>query len=259
MALHKSLLDLAELAPRCQSPQTARGLLAEGVDLLRNAVEHRGDDLELAAWYSRLIVDIVRSPGVSSPVRLTGAVARGDILPSMPVLWIGEDPQLESILKNAGLRGQSAEDTAATRVDAGLPLGPGGEEALLASALAERPAALQLVDGLPDRQALLDIQHVLLSPIAAIARWAAPAPRPTPDRLAIGVERELLSAEEADSLTKSWRMGMSLELQRWFAGVNEHETTLADLPPLDRTAYGSACRTLSATFESIAARDKASS
>lgn len=259
MALHKSLLDLAELAPRCQSPETARGLLSEAVDLLRNAVEHREDDLELAAWYSRLVVDIVRSPGVHSPVRLTGAVARGDILPSMPVLWIGNDPQLEEILAFAGLSGHSAADTAATRVDAGLPLGPGGEEALLESALSERPAALQLVDGLPDRQSVLDVQHVLLSPIAAIARWAAPAPRPTPDRLAIGVERELLTTEEAESLTRSWQMGMSLELHRWFDGVNEHENTLADLPPLDRTAYGSACRTLSATFESIAAREKNSS
>ena len=97
MALHQSLLDLSELAPHCQSRATARGLLAEAQDILRNAVAHQDNEVELAHWYSHLLVDIVRSPGVNSPVRLTGAAARGDQLPSMPVEWIGQDSDLREV------------------------------------------------------------------------------------------------------------------------------------------------------------------
>lgn len=61
MPLHQSLADLSELAVHCQSPATARGLLAEAQDLLRNSLDHRADELELAAWFSRVITDIVRS------------------------------------------------------------------------------------------------------------------------------------------------------------------------------------------------------
>ncbi|MEK0145668.1 putative nucleotidyltransferase substrate binding domain-containing protein [Corynebacterium yonathiae] len=254
MVLHQSLLDLSELAPHCQSRATARGLLAEAQDILRNAVAHQDDEIELAHWYSRLITDIVRSPGVNSPVRLTGAAARGDQLPSMPVEWIGQDADLLEVFSDVGLRAQESADSIAARVDASLPLGNGSEQALLEEALAQRPPALKMVDGLPDRDADVDIKATLLSPIAAIARWAAPGPRPTVDRLAIGVERDLLSAADAESLDLAWRTGYALELRRWYERVSEHSTTLRDLPPLDRTAYGSACRIVSATFESIARR-----
>lgn len=98
MPLHQSLADLSELAAHCQSPATARGLLAEAQDLLHNSLDHSANELELATWFSRIITDIVRSPGVASPVRLSGPVARGDALPSMTITWLGEDPQLESIL-----------------------------------------------------------------------------------------------------------------------------------------------------------------
>ena len=47
MALHQSLLDLSELAPHCQSRATARGLLAEAQDILRNAVAHQDNEIEL--------------------------------------------------------------------------------------------------------------------------------------------------------------------------------------------------------------------
>ncbi|WP_236251941.1 hypothetical protein [Corynebacterium striatum] len=208
MPLHQSLADLSELAAHCQSPATARGLLAEAQDLLRNSLDHRADELELAAWFSRVITDIVRSPGVSSPVRLSGPAARGDALPSMVVTWLGDDSELESIISDAGLKGSSVAESTASRADAGLPLGAGSEAELLSAALDQRPPALRLVDGLPDRNAPVDVQAGLLAPIAAIARWAAPAPRPTPDRLAIGVERELLEASEAEALSLSWAQAL---------------------------------------------------
>ena len=167
---------------------------------------------------------------------------------------MGEDVDLQEVFADVGLQAQVAADSIAARVDAGLPLGNGGEQALLEEALAQRPPALKVVDGLPDRDAAVDIKATLLSPIAAIARWAAPGPRPTVDRLAIGVERDLLSAADAEALDLAWRTGYALELRRWYEGVSDHSATLRDLPPLDRTAYGSACRIVSAAFESIARR-----
>ena len=93
-------------------------------------------------------------------------------------------------------------------------------------------------------------------PIAAIARWAAPDPRPTVDRLAIGHERGMLTTEAAETLDLAWRTGYSVEMLRWFDNVHGHESTLQDLPPLQRTAYGTACRMVSATFESISRRNQ---
>ena len=254
MSLHESLTDLSELAARCHSPAHARGVLEEAQSLIRNATEHRADGVELAAWFSRIVTDVVRSPGLSSPVRLTGPAARGDLLPSMRITWLGHAEQLVSVFTDAGLRCEAVEETASTRADAGLPLGAGGEDELYADALAKRPAPLQLVDGLPARTAQVAVRPSLLAPVSALARWAAPAPRPTPDRLAIGVERELLTVSEAEGLTLAWGTGVALELGRWHDGVDKHSVTLADLAPLDRTAYGSACRTVSAAVESIIAR-----
>lgn len=254
MPLHESLTDLSELAAHCHSPAHARGLLEEAQDLLRNATAHRADEIELTTWFSRVVTDIVRSPGLASPVRLTGAAARGDLLPSLPITWLGEDEHLEQVITEAGLPCGAVAECASTRADAGLPLGDGGEEELYAEAVSQRPEPLQLVDGLPDRSAEVSIRRYLLAPVAAIARWAAPAPRPTPDRLAIGVERELLTAAEAEGLSLAWGTGIALELGRWYEGVDQHRVILEDLPPLDRTAYGSACRTVSAAVESIVIR-----
>lgn len=254
MPLHESLTDLSELATHCQSPAHARGLLEEAQDLVRNATAHRGDGVELAAWFSRVVTDIVRSPGLASPVRLTGAAARGDLLPSLPITWLGTDEQLAKVITEAGLTCGAVQDCASTRADAGRPLGSGGEEELYAEAVSQRPAPLKLVDGLPDRLADVSIRFSLLAPISAIARWAAPAPRPTQDRLAIGVERELLTTAEAEGLSLAWGTGIALELGRWYEGVVQHSVVLGDLPLLDRTAYGSACRTVSAAFESIMIR-----
>ncbi|MDO5032673.1 hypothetical protein [Corynebacterium sp.] len=257
MALHESLTDLSELAAHCQSPATARGLLAESQDLVRNAYAHRTNELELASWFSRVVTDIVRSHGLGSPVRLTGAAARGDLLPSMPITWLGKDPELEALLEDVNLDGHSVAEDPTTRADAGLAVSAEDTAALLEAALALRPHTLSLVDGLPDPQAEADVHRTLLAPIAAIARWACPESQSTVDRLAIGVARELLAEDEAEALQLAWATGLALELAQWNEGMAAQATTLGSLPPLYRSAYGSACRSVSAVCGALAARHAA--
>lgn len=255
MALHPSLIELAEEAGRCESLPAARGILAESHDLARNALHHREDGQELAAWYSRVVHGVVYSPAVDSPVRLTGPIARGDGLPGLPVDYLGpQDADLDEVLGSAGLYPRAVEDTLIYRADAGLTLPDKASAALLRQALGTQPPALQLVNGLPDPDAAVDIHHFLLVPVASIARWAAPTPRPTLDRLAIGTEKQLLSPAEGEALALAWQTGLALYLRAWLNHANTREQRLVALPPLDRTAYGSACRSVSAVLQGIAAR-----
>ncbi len=253
--LHSSLRELALQANRCESTAAARGILSEAQELLRNALRHRESETELTAWFSRLVSDVVRSPAIASPVRLTGAVSRGDAIPSMPITWLGEDEQLLEILESVGLKGRQAEDEfLAWRVDAGYPVGIGGEQQLLDEALSLRPPAHKVVNGLPDPDSEVDIESYLLAPIAGIARWAAPSPRPTLDRLEIAIERQLLSPSESQSLASAWETAISIAMRRWLANMDGRSTTLDNLPALDRTAYGAACRLVAQTFAAISAR-----
>lgn len=255
MALHPSLVELAEEAGRCESLPAARGILAESHELARNALHHRADAQELAAWYSRVVHGVVYSPAVDSPVRLTGPIARGDGLPGLPVDYLGPaNAELNELLTSAGVEPRAVEDALIYRADAGLTLSEEASAALLRQALGTQPPALQLVNGLPDPYAAVDIHSFLLAPLASVARWAAPAPRPTADRLAIGTEKQLLTPAEGEALTLAWRTGLELYLRAWLNHAGTRRQRLADLPPLDRTAYGSACRTVSATLQGIAAR-----
>lgn len=93
--LHQSLLDLAEQAPRCQDVATARGVLAESHELLRNAVAHRSDPVELTRWYSDLLTRVIDSPAITelsgpavAQIVLTGAIGRGDGLPTSRIEWL---------------------------------------------------------------------------------------------------------------------------------------------------------------------------
>ncbi|WP_165242023.1 hypothetical protein [Corynebacterium lizhenjunii] len=251
MALHPSLLALSEVALHCDSRAAARGIVAESQQMLRNAVEHREDEEALAAWFSRLVCDLVRCPAVDSQVRLTGAVATGDALPTSPIRWLGEDPELAQFLTEVGLYGDPVALTPEYAADAGLVSAhaPG-----LEIALNQRPPHMQMVYGLPDRAAVVDIQGHLLSPIRAIARWAAPAPRQVADRLAIGRERELLTAAEADALSQAWATGLALELRNWHTHVTSADLCWDDLTALDRTAYGAASRMVAQVCDSLGAR-----
>lgn len=254
--LHTSLQELAAQANRCDSRAAARGILSEAQELLRNALRHRENETELSAWFSRVVSDVVLSPAVASHVRLTGAVSRGDAIPSMPITWLGKDDELLELFESVGLQGREAEeDFLAWRVDAGYPVGIGGEQQLLQEALDLRPPALAVVNGLPDPETQVDIEAYLLAPIAGIARWATPSPRPTLDRLEIAIERQLLSPSEAQSLSVAWETGISIEMRRWLENMDGRSTTLANLPALDRTAYGAACRLVAETFAAISARE----
>lgn len=251
MALHASLVELAELAARCESPAAARGIVAESHDLVANAVNHGEDACTVAAWYSRLITDIVRSPALDSPARLTGAVARGDATPAQPIEWLGEDDNLAQVFKDVEIPAGPVEPTIAARVDAGLPLGHDAEQELLQHAMTLRPPALVLVNGLPSRDAEVNIEAHLLAPVSALARWAAPAPRPTPDRLAIGRERELLTSAEVEAFTLAWQTAMTLQLRSWVDHVPVDGLPISSLGPLDRTAYGAACRMVAEGIDSV--------
>lgn len=254
--LHSSLRELAKQANRCDSTAAARGILAEAQELLRNALLHRESETELAAWFSRIVSDVVRSPAISSQVRLTGAVSRGDAIPSMPITWLGEDNELLELLESVGLKGRQAEEELlAWRVDAGYPVGIGGEQQLLEEALAIRPPGMTYVNGLPDPEMEVDVEAYLLAPIAGIARWAAPSPRPTLDRLEIAIERQLLNPSESEALAVAWEAAVSIEMRRWLENVESHSTTFANLPALDKTAYGAAARMVAEAFAAISARE----
>lgn len=263
--LHSSLVELGQMAQRCDSVAAARGIAAEAQELARNAVRHRTEEVRLALWFSRLITDLAASPALSPltrDIRFTGAIARGDGLPSLPIMWFGSAPDFAQLLTHVGLKVAPAPNTPVFLVDASLPLPadphPTSTESLdntlLQCALASRPPTLHLVDGLPDREAEVNVEQNLLDPVAAIARWVAPAPRPTLDRLAIGRERELLTSGELEALTLAWQTGLALELRHWVDHVGAQPVSLSHLPPLDRTAYGSACRSVSETLAGIAAR-----
>lgn len=119
--LHQSLLDLAEQAPRCQDVATARGVLAESHELLRNAVAHRSDPVELTHWYSALLTRTIHSPAITelsgpavAQIVLTGAIGRGDGLPTSRIEWLtvttdsaaagsAADQEVAELLRSVGL------------------------------------------------------------------------------------------------------------------------------------------------------------
>ncbi len=253
--LHQSLRDLAEQAPLSTSTATARGVLCEAQQLLRNALEHRTPEIILTGWFSGIVRDTLRSPAVAGTVTLTGAHARGDALPTSPVEWFGEDAALADLLLSAGL--EVSGDTTATeaaRIDAGLVPSPTPQRFLLELAVAHRPPALQVFDGLPDPDMPADIPATLLQPIADVARWAAPGSGSTLDRLLAGAEAGTLTRDEAESLSQAWETALALQFRRWADHVDRQEATLRDLPALHRSAYGAAARSVAGVLRALAGR-----
>lgn len=264
--LHPSLRDLAEQAPLSPTTATARGVLVEAQQLLRNALEHRTPETLLAGWFSDLVLATLGCPAVveklSAPVTPTGAFARGDALPTSAVVWFAEPEmdtsELVGLLTSAGLTvAEPPADGAgllAARVDAGLvtPATVAGE--LLELAISHRPPALRALAGLPDPDVMVDVTAALLRPIADVARWAAPAERSTLDRLAAGHNRELLTGEEVEALSQAWETGLALQFGRWADRVDSHPATLGDLPALHRSAYGAAARQVAGVLRALAGR-----
>ncbi|MCK7638134.1 nucleotidyltransferase [Corynebacterium sp. P7202] len=91
--LHDSLTDLAEQAPLCASAATVRGVLTESHDLLRNALNHSADAVEVTRWYTALVTDALHSPGAralagDADIVVTGAYGRGSGTPTAPLHWL---------------------------------------------------------------------------------------------------------------------------------------------------------------------------
>lgn len=208
--LHTSLLEMAEQAPLCQQPATARGVLAEAQDLLRNAVEHGESPEPLIIWFSQLVRDVLHSPAVrqmsgGATLILTGAVGRRDALPYSSVKWltVGEGHEdtkpLADLIAGVGLvpdetsfgvkartkdewlsmiEGCSSKEMAVF-ADAGTffldaVVALDDHSPLLVDAINHRPpAAIRTESGLPDREVPVDVRKELLYPVIAIARWAA--------------------------------------------------------------------------------------
>lgn len=208
--LHTSLLELAEQAPLCQQPATARGVLAEAQDLLRNAVDHGENPETLIIWFSQLVRDVLHSPAArelsgGAQLILTGAVGRRDALPYSPVKWLTvgaghEDTKpLANLISGVGLLPDETDFGTKARTESewqGLITGCSSEEMavfadagtffldsvialddhspLLVDAINHRPpAAVRTESGLPDRDVAVDVRSDLLYPVIAIARWAA--------------------------------------------------------------------------------------
>ncbi len=295
--MHPSLIDLGEQAPRCTDTPTLRGVLAESQDLLRNAFDHNEDPQDLVRWFSQLLTDALHSQAVTdltggAQLVLTGAVGRGDALPSSPITWLTVAPptvdsanidttKLSQLIAQVGLvvektplgsqaltrkqwraRIHSANATElALFTDAGtwcleevlqLP----DATPLLIEALAHRPPSLKLNDSLPDRDVPVDIRKELLYPIIAIARWAGVTAQShalaTCDRLADATAAGVLNSDQADYLTQAWQAGLRLQFMRFTDRVHSHATTAESLPAIQRSLYGASARMVSDVAHSLA-------
>lgn len=281
--LHPSLLDLADSAPLCANPATVRGVLAEALELLSNALQHGEDPAELAGWFSRLVTDALHSPGVDAEVVLTGPVGRGDALPTSPVRWLAvvdkheadPNPALSRLLTDVGLVAEPIG--AATRdewehlaqsgkdpdvfLDAGTwvaSIAAVDSQALLRDALASRPPAIEVEDGLPSREMSVNIRENLMIPTVKLARWAAHragslAPT-TAQRLIDARTASVLTADEADALTQVWKSALGLQSKRWMDHIHDQDATAWDMPALQRSTFGAAARLLSQVMSSVAHR-----
>lgn len=293
--LHRSLIDLAQQAPKCSNPATVRGVLAESQDLLRNAIDHNEPPQQLVIWFSRLVTDVLHSQGVQeltggARVVLTGPVGRGDALPSSPITWLtvgdasADTTNLVSLLKDVGLlpevtmlgagaRSQvewieaihaANSNQLAVFADAGTwclqeVLALEHPQPLLREALKHRPPKIRLASGLPDREVSIDFRRNLLYPIIALARWAGVAAHShefsTPRRLADAQAAQILSEQQVDALLTAWEAGLKLQFRRFAARVHNHPTTIGDLSAIDRSTFGASTRLVSEVMYAVAAQN----
>ncbi|AKE41850.1 Nucleotidyltransferase substrate binding domain protein [Corynebacterium kutscheri] len=290
--LHSSLVELAEQAPLCADIPTVRGVLAESQELLRNATNHNADAHELLSWFSALVSDVLHSPGVQeltggAQLIVTGAVGRGDALPTSPIRWltVGENTdtsRLSELIARVGLTPDKTAFGVRARTqdqwrsmiqqaskweltlfaDAGTwyleeVLALDSYTPLLIDALTHRPPALQTLDGLPDREVSIDVRRDLLYPIIALARWAGAAAQSTAvstlARINAGEQAAILSSDQADLLREAWHAGITLQFRRWADKVHTQNAQAEDLPAIQRSVFGASSRNVSLVLRSIAA------
>lgn len=297
--LHTSLQELAQIAGECEDLAMLRGVAAEGQDLLRNAIEHDSPAHEVVPWYSTLMSDALHSDAVldaTGGVRLvlSGAVGRGDALPSSTITWLAVGPEgakfeddptevIAVLLRELGFVVAQQTDRLHPRpknawldhIDEA-----GGAELhrfadagtwalrrvhqrenfqdLLNAALALQPPVVNANAGLPEAAAVVSVRDQLLAPIVGLARWAgacAECPSAaTPERLQYAEDAEVLSTNEASLLLEAFNAAQALELQRWAQRVQAAKTTPASLTAIQRSIFGASARSVADVMRSVSAR-----
>lgn len=270
-----------------------RGVLAEAQDLVRNAVDHDEAPQDLVVWFSALVTDALHSPAIpeltgGATLVLTGSVGRGDALPNSPIKWLAVGPAdadtqpltdlitavgLNTDVTPLGVGTRSKEEwkaAIATATSAELAIFADAgtwlldevlrrkeHHCLLVDAIALRPPAVQVYEGLPDRDVSVDVRRDLLYPIIAIARWAGVAAGSTAlttlDRIAAGLAAGVLNQAQADYLREAWDAGLQLQFRRWTDRIDNQSSTAEYLPALQRSIYGASSRLVSEVAHSLAA------
>lgn len=258
--LHDSLIELGNQASLCQDKANARGVLRESFDLVRNASDHNADPIEVAAWLSTLIKDILSSSALHSEARLTGAFGRCEGLPSSPLLFVDAEPEILDFFNEVGYKARNIDisdpsriETIIARADLGEPLTTEEGHRLAQYAVEHRPPALQVHDGLPSKESDVNIHEDLIVPVVALSRWAAidsgVVCSNTMKRLN---EQTSLLAAETDSLRDAWITGMRLQLSNWSNKV--HVEIYEDMSQIDRAQFGASCRSVADTIRAVAQR-----
>lgn len=290
--LHDSLLELSEAAQQCPNDRTARGILAEAQDLIRNAIEHDAQPQELVYWFSQLVTAVLHSDGIRDLVGgaqliLTGAIGREDALPSSPIKWlaVSETPVdtavVQTLLTDVGLRSEPTQfgfgsktqvqweeiiakadgPAMAVLADAGTwildeVVRLDNHLPLLQEAIAHHPPHVVVRNGLPDRDVAVDVRQDLLYPIIAIARWAGTAASSTefstPARIEAATKANILTQDQANFLATAWKSGLQLQFRRWTDRVHNQAATAETLPSIQRSIFGASCRMVSEVMHSLA-------
>ncbi|MDO4908365.1 MAG: putative nucleotidyltransferase substrate binding domain-containing protein [Corynebacterium sp.] len=258
--LHASLVELGEQASLCEDEANARGVLREALDLARNAADHNADPIEVAAWLSRLVKDVLSSPALHSKTRIAGAFGRDEGLPASPLILVDADPELLEFFRSAGYNALAVAlsdpnniEALIARADLGEPLTREEAKRLAEYAFEHRPPALQVQDGLPSKAVSVDIHADLIVPVVALARWAAidsgVCCSNTMTRLS---EQTSLLVAETDSLREAWQAGMRLQLANWSDKI--HVETYEEMSQIQRAQFGASCRAVADTIRAVSDR-----
>ena len=121
-----------------------------------------------------------------------------------------------------------------------------------------RPPAIEVIDGLPKRDRVVDMHAELVVPLAKLARWASmragSTVTETDRRIAAAEVAGVLSHHEAAYAREAWTAAITLQLHRWADRAGGHVMRWDLLPQLDRSAFGAASRLLSDVFAAVEAR-----
>lgn len=318
--LHSSLQDLTAEAPHAHNLAMLKGILVEAADLARNAVDHASDPLALSRWYATIVRGALASPAAQThlagyPLFPTGALGRGEALPSSPLRLVCVDP-------NVGALPPTALELLDAFAAAGAPLAvvnlmepeysllpdndlgyrpavidaldSGVPEVVVAflsgqtarkaqEAMAEefvnytfsrKPPAVRAEGGLPVLEMDLDVDWDLIAPTVRLARWYATlgvlrAPSveenanrllaacgaSTPERFELAAAWGVIEPGEVVELRRVHRASLGTQWQRWRDGVAPHDTSLLDLPQVQRSIFTAASRSIADALHATQQKD----